>query len=92
MRIQGIPVEKQKKESNNEVKIAVADEGAAPAAANAVNPNEKMGVFKDPLPSHAPVATTPEVSAFPTPVKEILTRPEYLINACPPLKIHLNGS
>ncbi|KAL6006501.1 hypothetical protein ACLOJK_037457 [Asimina triloba] len=66
--IQGSPdIEKKKRKSNNEVKIAIADKGAAPATANAVNPNEKMGVFKDPLSSHAPVATTPEVSTFLTP-------------------------
>ena len=44
-----------------EGKINVADEQKAPK-----NPNEKMGVFKNSLPSHAPVSTcwAEEVSDF----------------------------
>lgn len=49
-----------------EVKIAVADEGRSRPCYGECSEPEKMEVFKDPLPSHAPVATTPEVSAFPT--------------------------
>lgn len=46
----------------DEGKIAIEEE-AAPAAGNAANPNERMGVFKDPLPNHPPV-TCPRSLGF----------------------------
>lgn len=60
--------------------------------------HEKMGVFKDQLPSHAPVATcyAPEVPAQPpssAPVNEILVltkrrtpAPEFVIHDVPPIE------
>lgn len=44
-------LKKKMKDLIDEGKIAIEEE-AAPAAGNAANPNERMGVFKDPLPNH----------------------------------------
>lgn len=63
----------------------------SPKTGNAANPNEKMGVLKDPLPSHAPVATcyAPEVPAQPpSSAPSVKTRrtPEFVIHDVPPIE------